>query len=173
MQILAARRSALATCFAFSLAGCATIGAGAARDRYLQSQLEPYRFQKECAQVWPTALRVADEKRFPVVGSDRKLIGESEEGFLSSLVSDGFPTHRTDGGLVAETNWNQELGIRYRIEAKPAAPSGCRVVYILITGGAQGDTTQTLGPDWEMLLALVAAEDPPAAARIEGEAPKG
>jgi len=163
---------ALAACLAVSLAGCATFGAQA-RDGYLRSQLKSYRFQKDCPEVWPTALRVVNDRGFPVVGSDRERIGESQEGFLTTLVSDGFATRTSEGnGLVAETSWNQAVGVRYRIEAKPAEPSGCHIAYILITGGAQGDTRETVGPDWEMLLALVSVVDPASAAEVEAKSPK-
>ena len=156
-----------------ALAGCATMTAGTARYSYLQSKLGPYVFQKSCAELWPAALRVVNEKGFPVVGDDRERIGESSQGFFSSVVSDGFSTRSTGGGgLVAETNWNQGVGTRYRVEGTPEGPTGCRVRYVMITGGAQGSTQETVGPDWGMLLALVAAVDPETAGRIEAGEPK-
>jgi len=162
----------LAALLALALAGCAHIGGAQARYSYLQSKLEGYRFEKPCDELWPAALRIPSAKGFPLVGSDRELVGEASEGFFSKLISDGFSTHSTAaGGLVCETNWKENTGTRYRIEGTPVEPKGCRVAYLQISGGAQGDNQFTSGPDWNMLLDLVAVLDPDSAAKIEAGAP--
>jgi len=175
MQLPSRKASPLpvAACLlAVALGGCATVQA--ARYRYLQSQLQDFRFQEPCGELWPAALKLVNGKGFPVVGADHELIGEAPQGFFSKIISDGFSTHTTaNGGLVAETNWNQSVGTRYRIQASPEGPKSCQIVYIMITGGAQGADQETVGPDWAMLLDLVAEVDPAAAAKIEAGAPKG
>ena len=168
------RTAAAAGLAALALVGCATMRAAEARHSYLQAKLGPYVFPQTCMELWPTALRVVNSKGFPVVGADRERIGESAPDFLSSVISDGFSTRTTgDGGLVAETTWNQSVGTRYRIEGTPEGTKGCRVRYIVITGGAQGSVEETVGPDWSMLLDLVAAVDPATAGKIEEGEPKG
>jgi len=171
---LRTRTPAAAGLAALVLLGCATIRGAEARYSYLQEKLGPYVFQQACLDLWPAALKVVNAKGFPVVGADRERIGESAQGFFSSVISDGFATRSTrDGGLVAETNWNQSVGTRYRIEGTAEGPKGCRVRYIVITGGAQGSTQETVGPDWSMLLDLVAAVDPETAGKVEAGEPKG
>lgn len=167
------RRGLPATCLAALLsAGCAGFHAEA-RSRYLASELKDYEFHESCAQLWPTALKVVNAKGFPVVGADRERIGEAAEGTFASVFSEGFSTRSTPGGgLVAETDWNKSVGTRYRIECSSTGMSASRIAYIAISGGVTADVQETTGTDWGMVLDLVAALDPPAAARIEAGAPK-
>jgi len=166
------RGLAAAALAALLAAGCAGFHAEA-RNRYLGSELKGYEFRESCSELWPTALKVVSGRGFPVVGADRERIGEAPEGGFASVFSAGFATRSTpDGGLVAETDWNKAVGTRYRVEGAPAGASACRVSYLTIAGGVTADTQETTGPDWTMLLDLVAAVDPPAAARIEAGAPR-
>jgi hypothetical protein len=154
------------------LGGCASLGAANARDSYLKAELAPYRYATSCDRLWPDVLRLLQSKGFPLGGRDMEAIGEAAPGFLAEAIADGHSTYRTkDGGLEMATDWNRQLGTRYRANGNPSGPDGCRVVFTRIAGGVASPNEQELGPDWEMALELLRRVDPGAAARVESGAP--
>jgi hypothetical protein len=165
-------RGAAALLVAVLVGGCASVRATQARETWLASTFEPYRFARGCDELWPYALRVARERGYPVVGADPARLGDPPSGAFSQFLANGFASRRTpDGGLVAETDWNRQVGLRCRIRATPHGEASCSVEFSIIGGGAGGATEESLGPDWSMDLDLLRAVDPVEAARIEEAGP--
>jgi hypothetical protein len=152
--------------------GCAGVQKTEARDAYLARTFQAYHFAHTCDALWPDALRVAMFRGFPLVGADRKLVDEAPQGAFASFLSSGFASRRTpDGGLVTETDWDRQVGLRCRIACTPRGDSASSVVFNVIGGGAEGATEESLGPDWSMTMDLLRRLDPAEAARIDAAAP--
>jgi len=153
-------------------AGCATLRSADRRSAGLDAYLQEHPIPRSCDALWPDALRVAAGKGFPLSGRDRKILGETDEGLITGLVSAGTQTYRTDGGgLLTSTDWNRESGTRLRIQAQPSGPDGCRVRYDVIAGGVSTAEELEMGPDWELSLELLRVVDPASAAKAEAGVP--
>jgi hypothetical protein len=152
--------------------GCAGVQRTEARDSYLARTFETYPLPRTCDALWPDALRVVMFRGYPLVGADRKLVDEEAQGAFASILSSGFATRRTpDGGLVTETDWDRQVGLRCRITCTPKGENAGKVVFTIIGGGAQGATEESQGPDWSMSMDLLRRLDPAEAARIDAAAP--
>ncbi len=173
MPRLAASPWILAAAAALALTtGCAGVQRTEARDAYLARTFQAYHFAFTCDALWRDALRVAMYRGYPLVGADRKLVDEEAQGAFASFLSSGFATRRTpDGGLVTETDWDRQVGLRCRIACTPRGEKASSVVFTIIGGGAQGATEEAIGPDWSMNVDLLRRLDPAEAARIDAAAP--
>lgn len=148
--------------------GCATLRTADKRTSDLSTYFAQHPFQHSCEALWPSALRVAATRGFPLSAKDRQILGEAPEGIMAQVISAATQTYRTqDGGLVTETDWNRESGTRLRLNATPAGAQGCLVRYDSIGGGITTADEQQFGPDWELALELLQAVDPRAAAALE------
>jgi len=153
-------------------AGCATLRSADQRSAGLDAYFQDHPIPRSCDALWPDALRVAAGKGYPLSGRDRKILGETEAGFIADLASAGTQTYRTgDGGLVTSTDWNRESGTRLRIQARPSGPEGCRVRYDVIAGGLTTAEEREMGPDWDLALDLLRTVDAGGAAKAEAGVP--
>src|SRR5512137_2536435 len=145
--------------------GCAGVQRTEARDAYLARTFQAYHFARSCDALWRDALRVAMYRGYT-------LVDEEAQGAFASFLSSGFATRRTpDGGLVTETDWDRQVGLRCRIACTPRGENASQVVFTIIGGGAQGASEESLGPDWSMTMDLLRRLDPAEAARIDAAAP--
>jgi hypothetical protein len=153
-----------------ALAAAALVAAGCAaqqREARLREQLDATTIDRPLAEVWPAALRLLDERGYPLAGSDPVRIGKSAQGTLARLVSRGRETHTaSDGRWVAETNLGRG-SVRYRVEGWDLGGSASRIVYTAVegepAGGAGADRTSR---DVQLELALLRELDPERAARV-------
>jgi len=145
--------------------GC-SLGAYGRREASLRQALDAHQFGRPCQEVWPTALRLLDERGCDLVGRDRAAVGKPGDPWWRHLVGSGFETRRaSDGGLLMESRRNS-TGIRYRLEGKDETRESCRVRFFAIrqTGEAPEERSSR---DLALELVLVRQLEPMAATRID------
>jgi hypothetical protein len=137
------------------------------REARLRQQLDATVIERPLAEVWPAALRLLDERGFPLAGGDPARIGKSPQGTLARLVSRGRETYTApDGRWVAETGLGRD-GLRYRVEGWDRGGAGSRVVYTAVEGQPAGSAgADRTSRDVELELALLRELDPERAARV-------
>jgi hypothetical protein len=162
----------LGACLALALGGCASARLAAARDGYLQAELETWVYPKPCGALWQEVLRQVASEGFSLVGTDRAAAGEPRQTSAAGFFSEGYQTRTTsDGGLQAASDWSRSW-VRYVANGTPAG-GGCTVRYTRVSQPDTDDPGKVFSaPDWEMALALLQRIDPPAAARVEAGVPK-
>jgi hypothetical protein len=146
-------------------AGCSSMSAGGAYPAYVRDQMRDYRFPKPCEAIWHDALKVVASEGYSLVGNDRKLASQEEQGFITNFLNRGHATTRDDDGVLeSETDANGQF-MRYVVRGKPADKDGCFVTYIQIFDDRANSTERRLR-DYDLELKLLSVVDPPAAARI-------
>jgi hypothetical protein len=166
---MTARRTGIGIALLLGLAGCATLTHGGKRQAYVADAMRAYPFPKACEVIWVDALTVIAEQGFQLVGNDRKLVGQEEQGFITSFLNRGHATTRDDDGVFeAETDANRQ-GLRYLVRGKPGEKNVCFVTYTGIQED-KANSTDTRYRDFDQELLLLSRVDPAAAARILDEA---
>jgi hypothetical protein len=163
---------ALWAAMALALGGCASARVAAARDGYLQTELETWVYPQPCGTLWPEVLRQVASEGFALVGADRAAAGKPPQSGVANFFSEGYATRATsEGGLQAASDWNRSW-VRYVANGTPSG-AGCTVRYTRVTQPDTDDPGKVFSaPDWEMALALLRRVDPQAAARVEAGIPK-
>jgi hypothetical protein len=129
------------------------------RDARLRSELDAHRFQAPLPEVWPTALRLLQERNYPVVGRDRVTLGLRGSNALAQFFAKGHETYATsDGRWVAETDAGPSQ-LRYRVEGRDTGNGTCRIVFTVLHLDPSGATTEE-SRDQEMELDLVWRVEP-------------
>jgi len=164
--------AALWAVLALTLGGCASARLAAARDGYLQTELETWVYPRPCGTLWQEVLRQVASAGYSLVGEDRVAAGERPQGSAANFFSEGYATRSTsDGGLQAASDWNRHW-VRYVANGTPSG-GGCIVRYTRVTQPDTDDPGKVFSaPDWDMALALLQRIDPPAAARVEAGLPR-
>lgn len=164
-------RTARSTLPLLLLLASASCSATALRQAKLKRGLDDYAYPRSVAEVWPEVQRLANERGYPLVGSDRKAVGLEARNRLLEAFSPGFDTRtRATGGRILETGAG-DGGVRLRAEAFPTGSGGCRVVFTQLKRDDTNPALQLESRDLDLELALLQRVDPVAAARIEGVAP--
>lgn len=164
-------RTARSTLPLLLLLASASCTAAALREAKLKRGLDGYTYPRTVAEVWPEVQRLADERGYPLVGSDRTALGLSPRSRLLEAFSPGFDTRtRATGGRILETGAG-DGGYRLRAEAWPAGSGGCRVIFTRLKRDDTNPALQLETRDLELELALLQRLDPVAAAKVEGVAP--
>ncbi|HQR29527.1 MAG TPA: hypothetical protein PLL32_03890 [Anaeromyxobacteraceae bacterium] len=146
-------------------AGCATLTHGGTRQAYVADAMRSYAFPKPCEELWVDALRLVAEQGFHLVGADRKLVGQDEQGFITNFLNRGHATTRDDDGVLeTETDANRQ-GFRYLIRGKPGEKKTCFVTFTGIQE-EKVNATENRHRDYDQELLLLSRVDPAAAARI-------
>jgi hypothetical protein len=167
-------------------AGCAAAQARRARARELETQLDPFRYEKPLDEVWQQARLLLAEQGYPLARADAQAAGQSEMSWAERL---GSPARATTVGApqgdllqmlgMAEkssvenagdvqsldTGWNGN-GVRYHVEGLKDG-SGCRVVFTHITANRTDHRDGERTRDLEMELDLIRRAAPEAAVRID------
>ncbi|HET8722915.1 MAG TPA: hypothetical protein VFM53_01845 [Anaeromyxobacteraceae bacterium] len=152
-------------------AGCATLTHGGTRQAYVADAMRNYAFPKPCEELWVDALKLVAEQGFHLVGADRKLVGQDEQGFITNFLNRGHSTTRDDDGVLeTETDSNRQ-GFRYLIRGKPGEKKTCFVTFTGIQE-EKVNASETRYRDYEQELMLLSRVDPAAAARILDAADK-
>jgi hypothetical protein len=147
--------------------GCGWQKDKAARLRYLQERIEPYEYQQSLDEIWPKALQLLADEGFPLVGSDRELVGQGGAGMVAGFLSAGFETReRGKTGLEAQTDWGSEQ-TRYRMTGKRTGESSCTVVLSIMHRRPYYQIEDEPVRDFEMELRLMERVDSEAAVEIE------
>lgn len=152
-------------------AGCATLTHGGARQAYVADAMRNHPFPKPCEELWVDALKLVAEQGFQLVGADRKLVAQDEQGFITNFLNRGHATTRDDDGVFeTETDSNRQ-GFRYLIRGKPGEKKTCFVTFTGIQE-EKVNATENRHRDYEQELMLLSRVDPAAAARIMDAADK-
>jgi hypothetical protein len=145
--------------------GCATLAHGGARPAYIADAMRTYPFPRPCEELWVDALKLVAEQGFHLVGADRKLVGQEEQGFITNFLNRGHATTRDDDGVFeTETDANRQ-GFRYLIRGKPGEKKTCFVTFTGIQE-EKVNATENRFRDYDQELLLLSRIDPAAAARI-------
>jgi hypothetical protein len=146
------------------LALLACAGAQRQGQTRLREQLDAYSLPKPLAEVWPEALRFVSEHGFSLVGNDRRVVGEGEQGFLGKIFSRGHETVAlSDRRWSAETGANEQH-VRYRVVGTATGPSASRIEYFSIAGadpsqGGDQSGGERVARDLQLELDFVARYD--------------
>jgi hypothetical protein len=133
--------------------------AGIQRDARLRGELDAHRFQAPLPEVWPAALRLLQERKYPVVGHDRATLGLREANALAQFLAKGHETYATsDGRWVAETDAGPSQ-LRYRVEGSDTGNGTCRIVFTVLHLDESGATAEE-SRDRTMELDLVRRVEP-------------
>lgn len=158
---LPARVPAAALAVLLSLAfSCATTR----RDQRLRQQLDEHPFQKPLSEVWPEALRLLAEHDYQLVGKDRAIAGQGEDG--GGALARGFETREYSGGRRAAETRPNSAEVRYRVEGVTAGGGACRIYFFALARYVPA-YDQWSHRDALMELALVQRVEPEVAQRIE------
>ena len=110
------------------LASCAT-----SRNAALATQLDDYSIPKPLPEVWPDALHFLYDRGFELVGKDRLVLGQAEQGAVAKFFSYGQETQRlANGEWRAETAANDRRQ-RYRVVGRRVGERGCRIRFYSVT----------------------------------------
>ncbi len=151
--------------------GCKSISAGGAYPAYVRDQMRDYKFPKPCEELWHDALQILASSGYSLVGNDRKVAGQEEQGFVTNLLNRGHATTRDDNGVLeSETDANGQF-VRYVVRGKPADKDGCFVTYVEVIDDRANSTERRLR-DYDLELKLLSTVDPLAAAKIAEDADK-
>lgn len=145
--------------------GCASLAHGGARPAYVADAMRNYAFPRPCEELWVDALKLVAEQGFGLVGADRKLVGQEEQGFITNFLNRGHATTRDDDDVLeTETDSNRQ-GFRYLIRGKPGEKKTC---FLTFTGIQEEkvNATESRHRDYDQELLLLSRVDPAAAARI-------
>lgn len=144
-----------------SLAACASMSRTAA----LRNAMATEQIRQPLETVWPNALRLLQERDFPLIGKDRVVAGGAEQSGWTKIFSWGFETRRSpDGRMIAETDYDNRR-LRYRVEGIPSS-DGCRIIFTAIQGSVDTPDEQTR-VDAALGLELMRRVDADAAARVD------
>jgi hypothetical protein len=161
---LAAR--ALALCLVAAPLACAGQQAARARAARLQQEVGALRYPKPLDEVWPEVKKLLVDRLFVLGGKDAEAFGQPT-GLLVGLTSSAKQTtDEPDGLRYLETGWSHYR--RYRVEGRPDASGGCRVVFIAILEDySERFHERARERDYEMELALARRVLPDEANRID------
>jgi hypothetical protein len=161
---LAARTLALGL-LAATLA-CAGQRAAKARAARLQQEVGALRYPKPLDEVWPEVKKLLVDRLFMLGGKDAEPFGQPT-GLLTQLTSSAKQTtDEPDGLRYLETGWSHSR--RYRVEGRPDASGGCRIVFIAILEDyTEHFHERARERDYEMELALARRVLPDEANRID------
>lgn len=135
------------------------------RDARLRRELDAYALPRPLAEVWPDALRVLAEHGAPLVGQDRAVAGQAEEGALSALLTEGYETRDLGSGRRAAESGPLYGRVRYRVEGVDLGRGASVVRYYTLQlrdGAAAEEASRAL----DLELALVRRVDLAAAERM-------
>ncbi len=133
--------------------------AGIQREARLRSELDAHRFEAPLPEVWPVALRLLQDRNYPVVGRDRATLGLGESNVLARFLAKGHETWATsDGRWIAETDPGPSQ-IRYRVEGRDTGNGTCRIVFTVLHLDPSGGTAEE-SRDPAMELDLVRRIEP-------------
>jgi hypothetical protein len=159
-------RAFLLAAAAAATAGCAGMKAQQARASYVRDAMRAATFPASCKDLWPQVLRTLAAQGFDLVGNDRAVAGQADQGAVSRFLSRGFQTTMGDGGVLeVGTDANREM-LRMEVRGVPAGAEGCRIT----AKAFQGDAAQNPEREWrdyDLELAVLARVAPAEADRIE------
>jgi hypothetical protein len=139
--------------------------AAAQREARLRRELDGHRLGQPLAQVWPSALRLLDERGFDLASEDRVSIGKAPLNIAARFLSQARGTRSTrDGRWVAETDLDAS-DVRYRVEGADTGDGTCRVTFHRLAGSLEGQDVRE-HRDVDLELELVRRVDPAAAAQL-------
>jgi hypothetical protein len=151
---------------AAAAAGCAGMRAQQARASYLRDAMGSTTFPGACLDIWPQVLRTLAAQGLELVGRDREIAGQPEQGAVARFFSRGFQTTQAEGGVLETgTDANRDL-LRMVVRGAPAGENGCRIQVTAY----QGDLAQNPEREWrdyDVELAVLARVAPEQADRIE------
>lgn len=146
--------------------GCAGMRAQQARASHVREAMESTTFPGACLDIWPEVLRTLAAQGLDLVGRDREIAGQPEQGAVARFFSRGFQTTQGEGGVLETgTDANREL-LRMVVRGEPAGEGGCRIK----ATAYQGDPSQNPEREWrdyDVELAVLARVAPEQAERIE------
>lgn len=137
------------------------------RETRLREQLDAAVIERPLAEVWPAALRLLDERGFPLTGDDPLRIGKPAQGAWARVLSKGRETFvASEGRWVAETGVGRRE-LRYRVEGLEVGAGAARVVYTAIEVDPAGSpNSDRPSRDLELELLLLRELAPERAARV-------
>jgi hypothetical protein len=151
---------------ALAAAGCAGLRAQQARAGAVKNAMDETVFPGSCRDIWPKVLQTLAANGFQLVGRDRELAGQPEQGAVGRFFSRGFQTVQTDdGNLETGTDANPEL-LRMVAVGKPSGEKGCRVRMNAYQGDAAQNPEREYR-DYDLELAALARVAPDLAVKVE------
>lgn len=125
----------VSVCLAFPLLLALGSCAASRSEARIREQLDAYSIAKPLAEVWPEALRHASDRGFDLVGKDRAVLGQEEQGTLGKILSAGHDTR-----TISATQWRAETAangqrLRYRILGTATGASSCRIQFVAVQAG--------------------------------------
>ena len=113
-------------------AACLLACAGTDRQVRLREQLDVYSIRKPLAETWPKALRYVSGRGYDLVGTDRALVGDREQGSVGKFFSKGHETQ-----ALSSRRWEAETAanaqhVRYRVVGIGTGADSCRIEYYAI-----------------------------------------
>ncbi|MEI7703876.1 MAG: hypothetical protein WCK73_04710 [Deltaproteobacteria bacterium] len=148
-----------------AVVGCSTVTARSASEAYVRDAMRNQRFPKACDELWLDALQVIAGEGFGLVGKDRTVTGQDQQGVVTNFLNRGHSTTKdSDGTLESESDANSQM-FRYLVRGKLAGSDGCFVQYTHIHDD-RVNGTETRNRDYDMELKLLARVDPLAASKI-------
>ena len=159
-------RRFLLSAAALAVAGCAGMRAQQARASYVRDAMQSTTFPGACLDIWPQVLRTLAAQGLELVGQDRAVAGQPEQGAVGRFFSRGFQTTQGEGGVLETgTDSNRDL-LRMVVRGTPAGANGCRIMATAF----QGDPSQNPEREWrdyDVELAVLERVAPDQADRIE------
>jgi hypothetical protein len=162
----------LAVVFGLAAAACSSFTAGGTRAAAVRDSMREYRFPAACEVLWVDALKEMASQGFQLVGSDRELAGQDQQGVISNFLNRGHSTTKDDRGVYESETDVDASGLRFQIRGTSAGKDGC----LLVVTGIQQDRsnmTENRYRDYDQELAVLARVAPAEAARITDAAEKG
>jgi hypothetical protein len=150
-------------------AGCAGLRAQQARESHVKAAMKAEIFPASCIDLWPQVLRTLAAHEFDLVGNDREVAGQSEQGAVTRFLSRGHQTTRNEAGVLeVGTDANRDL-LRMVVRGTPAGSSGCRVTATAYQGDAANNPEREWR-DYDVELDVLARVAPGEAAQIHRDA---